>query len=524
MKNFDSSTLFKLTTNCEVETDSGSRLYTTNISGPSGMYLCPGVSHGRTNKAKINAAIEFISAFLSNQIKHLVKLSSGVIYYEDNLRGFLVNPNEATIIGYDTRGVEISRTTYALAIGATTYINECTPVFKVLHSNEDWDEAFFTFCDYAYYKVAKGVSYNVSNSTEDAVTSEFNRAVLSDPDCKVLVGDDLDISISEASSTPTKKTSKKGVYEEYKEGLRRLPYTFDCDDKDIVSLSFLEDFVPTETFFNLAKKIEYRLNKVAERMAEGKTGLDAIKKDFINIRLAGSPGTGKTYVAQALSAALGIPFYSVNIQKNTEEEEFEGKTRAVDGAFSFVTTDFLKGYENGGIIVLEEANLADPGLIMGALGQAIEPPFYIKKNGYETVHRHPMTIVIVTQNIGTNGSKMLNQAFENRLYQNYLLTDPTKEEVLDFLEVSGQERRVCEWVYNAYSKIKNLLCSNEIAAEDTALCLSVRSCFGALQEIEEGIKPHDAIWNTIGGQVITSNFDLYEPVKNTIFSLPNLKV
>lgn len=521
MKNMDSSVLFKLTSNLEVSLKEGTRIYSTNVLGPIGMYLCPDATRtSRANKAKISAVIEFCSANLSNRIKYLIKFEDDSLYYEDDTRAFFVNSVTNVINGSDKKEDIDSRVTYALAIGALTFVKAYTPDLKSCSDTSQLDEQVFSFCDYAYYKVAKGVSFSLCDQPIEDTLSQLKRA-MSSSHFEVLIGESPeDVYVKSESSSSSSKTD---VFEEYKSGEKRLPYSFDCDDKDIVSLSFLEDFVPTKTFYNLAKKIEFRLNKVAERMAEGKTGLDAIKKDFINIRLAGSPGTGKTYVAQALSAALGLPFYSINIQKNTEEEEFEGKTRAVDGAFNFVTTDFLKGYENGGIIVLEEANLADPGLIMGALGQAIEPPFYIKKNGYETIHRHPMTIIIVTQNIGTNGSKPLNQAFENRLYQNYLLTDPTKEEVVDFLEVSGQKRKVCEWVYNAYSKIKNLLCSNEIAAEDSAMCLSVRSCFGALQEIEEGIEAHDAVWNSIGGQVITSNYDLYEPVKNTIYSLPNLK-
>ena len=283
-------------------------------------------------------------------------------------------------------------------------------------------------------------------------------------------------------------------FQYYKDGNAFIDFEWKRESKEKISpLSFLEDFVPTSEFFSLAQKIEYRVKKVIERMYDGMEGRDAIKNDYLNIRLTGNPGSGKTVLGYALSSALGLPIYTVPIQKHTEEDTFEGKNKLVDNKFTFVTTDFLDAYKNGGIVVLEEINLADPALIMGALGQAIEPPFIVNENGYSKVTRHPLCIVIATQNVGTTGSKGVNQALVSRFPHTYVINDPTSEEFIERLMLRYPDRAVCEWVYNSYTTIKTWLCAPEQSAEDIALALTFRACTGILDDIEEGIPKENAI-------------------------------
>ena len=126
------------------------------------------------------------------------------------------------------------------------------------------------------------------------------------------------------------------------------------------------------------------------------TGVEAIENDYINCLMVGRPSTGKTTVANAIAAMTGMPIYTVPFSKNTEEDTVEGKNKVVDGKIGFVETDFLKAYEHGGIIVCEEINLADPGVVMGSIGQAIEKPFILMKDGYIPIRRHPLCVIIGT--------------------------------------------------------------------------------------------------------------------------------
>ena len=110
-----------------------------------------------------------------------------------------------------------------------------------------------------------------------------------------------------------------------------------------------------------------------------------------------------------------LPIYTVKNSKYTEEDTFEGMNKVSGGSFAFKSTPFLEGYKNGGIIVLEEFNLADPGVMQGALGQAIEFPFILMEDGCTEVHRHPLCVIIATMNTGTQGAREPNEAFTSRL-------------------------------------------------------------------------------------------------------------
>lgn len=322
------------------------------------------------------------------------------------------------------------------------------------------------------------------------------------------------------------KTSEAEIpaseYERFSEGKAFLNYNWDAEsEKKITDLSFLDDFVPSQAFYSIARKIEYRANKIIERMNEGLTGRAAIKNDYLNIRLTGNPGSGKTVLGYALSAALHLPIYTVPIQKHTEEDTFEGKNKLVENKLSFVNTDFLKAYKNGGIVVLEEINLADPALIMGAIGQAIEPPFIVNENGFNPVTRHPLCIVIATQNVGTIGSRGINQALVSRFPHTYVINDPTKKEFVDRLLMRNPDPDACEWVYNAYTKIRNWLCDAKQSAEDIALSITARACFGILDDIEEGISPKEAL-KKIYAIIYGENPEIAEKAMAILNSLPDM--
>lgn len=310
------------------------------------------------------------------------------------------------------------------------------------------------------------------------------------------------------------------------EGKNKIAYDWSEKQKlKIPDVESLNDFIPSDAFYSILKKIGLRANRVMERwdsykdnteMTDDQKRLKAIAKDYINLFIVGKPGTGKTTAAYALGAALGMPVYTVAITKNTEEDTFQGMTKVVNGNFSFVSTDFLDAYTNGGIIVLEEVNLADPAVIMGALGQAVEAPFILLKDGYEVVRRHPMCIIISTMNIGTNGAKGVSQAFSSRFKQTYILDDPREEDFVSILVKQGHDRKRCKWVYDAYTRINDYLKSPEVNAEDICLNVTLRGCIGALENWEEGDTPREAICNTLVGKIAEVDLEIAEHVKNEV--------
>jgi hypothetical protein len=291
-----------------------------------------------------------------------------------------------------------------------------------------------------------------------------------------------------------------------------------------IPTSELDNYIVTPQSLIVANKIKYRLDLVNKRLEEGMSADKAIGNDYINLLLVGSPGTGKTKMLHAIAEMTGMPIYTIPISKNTEEDVFEGKNKVVEGKITYVETDFVKAYENGGIIVLEEVNLADPAVIMGSIGQAMERPFVIKKDGYININRHPMCVIVATMNTGTAGSKKVNQALSSRFKQTITLNDPDSSIFVQILKTHYPKARTCKWVYDSYNKIKNYLSSADVNREDLGQNLSMRACFGALENIEEGLDGRTAIINSIVGKIAENDLEIANQIINNIVeSLPKLK-
>lgn len=371
---------------------------------------------------------------------------------------------------------------------------------------------------------------------EDLATATIKQGYVSGHFDDVPAIEDMDltpISILEGVEKHSKKTSKKSKGKSVSEELESwingdatIPYEWSEEQKArIPSREVLNDFVPNEVVRSLVKKCQIRAGRVIDRMEMGKTGRDAIGKDYINCRIVGKPGTGKTTLLYALAAILGVPIYTVPITKNTEEDTFQGMTKVVEGNFQFVPTDFLEAYKNGGIVVLEEGNLADPSVMMGALGQAIEAPFVLNEDGYKTVNRHPLFMCFLTMNVNTYGSKDLNEALASRFRQTFMLDDPTKEEFVSILEKYNSNTKLCNWIYESYQKILNYLTSPSVNMEEMCLNVTLRGCIGALECIEEETAPKQALKETLVGAIGAKELELARNLeRDVIDSLPNISI
>lgn len=323
------------------------------------------------------------------------------------------------------------------------------------------------------------------------------------------------------------KGKPKNIIKDCLAGVYHVDYTWNEEQKPYIQdRTNLSDFVPNETFTSMLEKIRFRTDRILARMKvlEDAGFMDRVKaigKDYINVTFSGKPGTGKTRLAYALAEATGMPIYTVSNSHNTDEDEYQGMTKMVDGKPTAVPTDAVRCYENGGILLLEEINLTPAPVTMGALGQAIEFPFILKKDGYIPIRRHPLCIIISTMNTGTAGSKVLSQPFANRFKQSFVLDDPSREDFIRILRNTGAGRDICTWVYDSYENV--IACVKEENAtadvESILLSLSMRSCMGAIENIQEGMDPRDAVKNSIIGKISEQDMTVAENCARALRSM-----
>lgn len=382
------------------------------------------------------------------------------------------------------------------------------------------------FYNYIYTKTLSEFKENANFLEKETIQQGYSTSLLNPMTSLKIINDKAAFKLITVTKRRSSKTqivnNTEYNIQDCIDGKSTIEYNWNEKQAPFIpSRSTLLDYVPEKAFFSSLKKINTRLEKVLMRMDTGKEGVEAIGNDYLNFFVVGKPGTGKTTMAYALGAATGMPTYTISVSKHTEEDTFEGMNKVIDGGFQFVPTDFLDAYKNGGLIIIEEINLADPAVIMGAIGQAIEPPFILKENGYKRIRRHPLCVIIGTMNIGTYGSKGVNQALSSRFKQTYILDDPEKSVFIDILQKQGYKKTACNYVYNAYTKITNYLKSPNVNREEICLNLSIRTCLGALQNYDDGDSMKDAMMNSFVGKIYEIDPDLALDIKtNIIDTLP----
>ena len=272
---------------------------------------------------------------------------------------------------------------------------------------------------------------------------------------------------------------------EYRKILENYPWSEEAKKK-IPSLAKLEKYVTIEDFNKIFQKVSIQLESAQELKEELDKGLmeqdeydEELKDIMTNILLYGKPGSGKTETCKAIAATFGLPLWEITVSQYTEEGTFWGENTVKDGVVDIDDGPVLKGFAEGGIVVINEINLPQPGVVQGALAPATDGTNVIRRgNGSDEVHRNPLTIMMATMNVGLKGTRQMNEAVASRFWS-VPVEEMDKETFIEALSKHTKtSKENLDYIYESYQKIQNYL--NETSREKIALNnITFRHCVEA---------------------------------------------
>jgi len=132
----------------------------------------------------------------------------------------------------------------------------------------------------------------------------------------------------------------------------------------------------------------------------------------INILLVGPSGCGKTHISIEVAKSLGLDFASQSCSAGMSESIFAGWLLPIEaaGQFVYVSSEFVRIYENGGIFLFDEIDGSDSNTLL-FLNQALaNQEFYLpQRHKKPKVKKHKDFVAIAAANTyGTGATAMYN--------------------------------------------------------------------------------------------------------------------
>ncbi len=134
----------------------------------------------------------------------------------------------------------------------------------------------------------------------------------------------------------------------------------------------------------------------------------------INILLVGPAGCGKTHLAHQVAEALGRPFASVSCTAGMSESALQGWLIPGEnnGAFEYLSSDFVRMYEQGGVFLFDEIDGSDSNTLLFMNQALANGSFFLPiRKGASLVKRHPDFVCMAAANTFGTGA---NQTYAGR--------------------------------------------------------------------------------------------------------------
>jgi midasin (ATPase involved in ribosome maturation) len=258
-------------------------------------------------------------------------------------------------------------------------------------------------------------------------------------------------------------------------------------DTDQYALQLLENTADSIKSIDLPKDLQLKLAAYAKGI---------IYSSFF----AGDSGTGKTTLAKVIGHKLGLPTLSLNFSSNIEESDVIGtwisnvnKSSPTDPEFVWKDGLLTKAIRNGYLIILEEINFARPG-ILGKLNSLLDETRQIDLPTGDIVKAHKNFRMIVTGNIGYEGTNLLNLAFINRYDYIREFSQMTIDEIENIIKTKTgyKDNTKISSIMQVYLAIKKYSNENKLN-----LVISVRQLINLFKQSKYHATAYDAVINTL---------------------------
>lgn len=163
--------------------------------------------------------------------------------------------------------------------------------------------------------------------------------------------------------------------------------------------------------------------------------------------LFGPTGCGKTSCARQMARRLNYPVYEITAHSRLEFSEMVGHHTVEDGNMHYEYGPLALAMRNGGIFLLNEIDLLDPGTAAGLNSVLDGQPLTIAENGGEYIMPSPMFLFAATAN--SNGASDRSGLYQGVLRQNIAFMDrfvlvesdymPEEEELALLLDCYGNQ-------------------------------------------------------------------------------------